>query len=92
MKRIDAADVTVAITAPVSKLCPVKNERDDGYVTIEYRTNGSAFELHALADYLRSFAERHLSHEDFTHEVATHLDADVSSTWATGGMTVTCEK
>lgn len=92
LKRIASADVTVTITAPVSKLCPVKDERDNGTVTITYCTDGSAFELHDLAGYLRSFRDRHLSHEDFTHEIAEHLAAAVTSSWTTAGMTVACAK
>lgn len=88
MRTIPAADSLVTITAPVVKQCPVKHETDDGTVTITYRTGGAAFELHDLAEYLETFAGRHVSHEDFTAAVATELSADVTSTWHTAGMEV----
>jgi NADPH-dependent 7-cyano-7-deazaguanine reductase QueF len=91
LTRISAADVHVTITAPVRKLCPVKNETDDGMATLTYRTHGEAIELHDLAEYLGSFAGTHMSHEDFTEELADYTGAHVSTTWGTAGMEVRCE-
>jgi NADPH-dependent 7-cyano-7-deazaguanine reductase QueF len=91
LTRIAAADVTVTITASVTKRCPVKNEVDEGTATITYRTHGEAIELHDLADYLSSFAGTHMSHEDFTEELAEYTGAHVSTTWGTAGMEVRCE-
>lgn len=90
LETIPAADVTVTIVAAVTKLCPVKDETDTGIVTIVYRTSGEAFELHALRAYFDGFTDRHLSHEDFTAEVADATGGDVTSLWATAGMEVTC--
>lgn len=89
--RIPTADVRVSISAPVKKLCPVKDEKDAGWVTIAYRTGGEAIELHGLAELLATFADRRLSHEDFTAELADALNADVSSRWMTAGMEVVCD-
>lgn len=88
--RIPAPDVKVSIFADVAKLCPVKDETDTGTVAITYATRGEAFELHALRAYLDAFADRHVSHEDFTVVVAQTLKADVVSRWVTAGMEVTC--
>lgn len=90
MQRLDCPDLLVTITAPVRKMCPVVNEVDEGTATIRYRTFGLAWELHALAAYLASFADRPLSHEDCTAEIAGHLNADVTTSWTTAGMEVTC--
>lgn len=90
MNRIPTADVNVTLTAPVTKLCPVKDETDTGTVTITYRTHGYAIEFHSLAAYLAEFTTRHLSHEDFTAQIAEATGGDVSSTWTTAGIEVTC--
>lgn len=90
IKRIDTASVLTTITAPVRKMCPVLHETDEGQVVITYQTEGSAYELHDLAKYLADFASMAISHEDFTDLVAQALHADVTSTWTTAGMGVTC--
>jgi NADPH-dependent 7-cyano-7-deazaguanine reductase QueF len=90
IEQILTADVDVTITAPVTKLCPVKDETDHGTVTLTYRTHGNGLELHAVAAYLDTFTTRHLSHEDFTAEVANATGCTVTSSWTTAGMTVTC--
>jgi NADPH-dependent 7-cyano-7-deazaguanine reductase QueF len=89
--RIPTADVSVTITAEVRKLCPVKNETDHGTAVFEYRTNGQAIELHDLAEYLGSFSGTHMSHEDFTAEIAEYTNTHVTTTWLTAGMEVRCE-
>lgn len=89
--RLDlTARLTETVTADVTKLCPVKDETDTGTVTITYVIRGEAFELHALRTYLDTFADRRISHEDFTAEVAQTLNVDVVSSWVTAGMEVTC--
>lgn len=90
LERIPAPLVTKTITAAVVKLCPVKDETDEGTVEITYRTASGAFELHDLRAHLDTFIERHISHEDFTAEIATTFGADVVTRWVTAGMEVTC--
>lgn len=85
---IEVPDCLVVVTAPVTKMCPVKNEVDEGTVTISYQTHGKAIELHDLAAYLATFSDRHISHEEFVHLVARETGAEVSSIWATAGMSV----
>lgn len=82
----------IVVNAPVSKLCPVKHETDDGEVFIHYTTAGQAPELHALADYLRTFSSVAISHEAFTERLADEFRARVVSVWHTAGMNVTCER
>jgi NADPH-dependent 7-cyano-7-deazaguanine reductase QueF len=83
--------ITQTITAPAVKLCPAKSEIDCGFVTIKYVTEGRAFELHALAEFLQTFESVTISHEDFTREIAMQLKVDVTTTWTTAGMNVICE-
>lgn len=92
IRRIAAPDVQVTLTAPVRKLCPVKDEVDEGTVTLSYRTGRlGALELHDLAAYFAGFTGRHLSHEEFTFEVARATGAEVSSSWETAGITYRVE-
>lgn len=88
-ERIKTEHVYASITSAVIKRCPVRDEMDYGTVTISRRANGESFELHSLAEYLRGFGTRRISHEDFTAVVARELSAHVSSTWQTAGMTCT---
>lgn len=91
LPQIDApAGIVQTVTADVVKVCPVKNEIDKGTVTITYTIEGKSFELHALADYLASFATVAISHEDFTQFLAEDLSAQVRTEWTTAGMKVVC--
>jgi NADPH-dependent 7-cyano-7-deazaguanine reductase QueF len=91
VQQLAEADVLVILTADVRKLCPIKDEVDDGTVTITYRTNGQAFELHELAAHLATFTNTRVSHETFTAELAGFLGASVRSEWVTAGMRVRVE-
>jgi NADPH-dependent 7-cyano-7-deazaguanine reductase QueF len=90
LERVSAATVTETVTAAVTKLCPVRDETDEGTVTIVYTTRDGALELHALAAFLASFADQRMSHEDFTAWVADATGGNVTSRWVTAGMEVTC--
>lgn len=91
IERIEAPAVLMKVTADVQKMCPIKDEVDNGTVTITYRTSdGGALELHALAAYLVTYSGQHLTHEEFVHRVAADVGGHVSSTWTTAGMTIEC--
>lgn len=90
-ERIDTPAARMRVTARVQKLCPIKDEVDEGVVTLSYLTSSfGAFELHSLADYLATFADKHMTHEAFVSEVGGALGVHVVSTWETAGMRVTC--
>lgn len=83
----------VVVRGPVKKLCPYRNEVDEGTVTVTFSVShrDDCRELHSLAGYLGSFEGASLSHEDFTRQVHADLAAlSVESTWQTAGLTVTC--
>jgi NADPH-dependent 7-cyano-7-deazaguanine reductase QueF len=89
--------VTMTATAPLRHLCPFKNERDVGDITVTWSTCGSTLELHALGEYLQQFAETEISHEDLTDKIRHDLEGmqgiyavKVETTWKTAGMGVTC--
>jgi NADPH-dependent 7-cyano-7-deazaguanine reductase QueF len=84
------ARVLVRVTAPVSKRCPFVDEIDVGTVTLTWSTDGKTAELHALREWLDTFKDRAISHEDFTREVADRLNGQAESTWMTAGMEVRC--
>ncbi|WP_182377864.1 hypothetical protein [Nocardioides sp. WS12] len=91
------ADVRIAATGPLTHLCPVVDEVDEGRVTITWQCNGATLELHALAEYLRGFKDARVSHEQITDRIGHDLSVvdgielvSVESTWTTAGMEVRC--
>lgn len=91
------ADVVVTASGPIEHLCPHVDEVDRGQVKITWRANGATFELHALAKYLRAWADTEMSHEEITNILPQHLGIydgiellAVETTWETAGMEVRC--
>lgn len=82
----------LTVEGDVTKLCPYKDERDDGTVTVTFEvSDGDGPELHDVARKLRLYEDVKLSHEDFTRQVKDVLSATaVTSRWLTAGLTVTC--
>lgn len=88
--------VTVSAAGPVVHLCPFKDERDDGQVTITWHTEGQTVELHSLAAYLAGFADLKISHETLARRIEDDLtefcpgitDPSVTVTFQTAGFTV----
>lgn len=91
-----SAPVEMEVTAPLRHLCPFVDEVDSGTVTIRWSTRGGTFELHALGQYLRDWAESTISHEEITDRIFHDLQAlradviEVVTTWTTAGMEVRC--
>lgn len=82
----------MTVTAAVRKLCPYRDEIDEGTVIITFDVyEGDGPELHEVADYLASYAVVPMSHEAFTRMVASDYDAAVTSAWTTAGMAVTVD-
>lgn len=89
--------VRVSTTAQLQHMCPFVHEVDNGSVTVHWDTDGWTFELHSLRDYLNSFTDREVSHEDLTAEIRAELGAHhginnvtVETKWRTAGMEVAC--
>jgi NADPH-dependent 7-cyano-7-deazaguanine reductase QueF len=92
-----AAGVHMEVTRPFRHLCPFRDEVDKGRITIAWTTAGQTFELHGLAEFLDSFRDLVISHEDLTalvREVLDHaggLSGVAVRTWFdTAGMGVHC--
>lgn len=91
------ADVRMTATAAIQHMCPFVQEVDNGTIAVSWRANGWTLELHALRDYLNSFHDREISHEELTEEIRAELsgrhgieELTVKSTWKTAGMEVAC--
>jgi NADPH-dependent 7-cyano-7-deazaguanine reductase QueF len=91
----ETAAQSVTVRAPIRHLCPFKEEVDDGHITVVFRVCTSTFEMHALADYLGSFAAERISHESLTDRIYTELSQQhgpvverVSTEWETAGAQV----
>jgi NADPH-dependent 7-cyano-7-deazaguanine reductase QueF len=87
--------VTMTVSAELVHRCPFRDEVDRGRVVITWTTAGSTLELHALASWLRGFADDVISHEALTSDIRDHLTAmdgitnvTVRTTWQTAGVTV----
>lgn len=93
----DSSDVVVSIKADLRHLCPHVEEIDYGTVEITWRVDGSTYELHSLAEYLRGFKDSEISHEQITDRIRHDLSVNegielvsVETTWGTAGMEVRC--
>lgn len=93
----DNSDVTMRVSGDLQHRCPHVDEVDHGHVTITWRVRGETYELHSLAEYLRSFKDSRLSHEQITDRIRYDLSwapqielMSVETFWVTAGMEVTC--
>jgi NADPH-dependent 7-cyano-7-deazaguanine reductase QueF len=96
--------VILSATAPARHLCPFKNEKDEGTVTVYWVTEGRTLELHSLRRHLDDFAAAYsnteISHEEYTQRVRDGLTFQghlhglritmVVTNWDTAGMPVSC--
>lgn len=92
-----AAGVQVVAKSLAQHMCPFVHEVDEGGIFASWTTAGATIELHSLRDYLQSFAQVEISHEELTLTVLESLrsidgitDVSVESAWTTAGMEVTC--
>lgn len=75
-------------------LCPIVQETDHGQLTVQWVTTAVTLELHALAAYLRTWADTAITHEDLCQQIATDLadagiaDPVVTYTGTTAGLTI----
>lgn len=82
-------NVWVTVTGPLDHLCPYRDEVDHGTVIITWYTGTSTYELHSISEYLNSFSDRKLSHEEITQEIQRELWASkVTTRWSTAGLAV----
>lgn len=80
----------VIVTAQVSKLCPHKDERDFGTVTLTFY--GEAPELHEVAKLLHSCEDVRISHEQYTDMLRCQWEGvEATTTWTTAGLGVVVE-
>lgn len=93
----DHSDVTMTVTGPLTHLCPIVDEVDEGAITIVWRICGETYELHSLAEYLRGFKDAQMAHEEITDQIRHELSIvngiellSVETTWETAGMEVRC--
>lgn len=87
----------VTVKANVQHRCPFVHEIDYGTARITWIPQGNTIEIHSLRDYLATWADTQISHEDITqaiHMTLGDLDGlyvtDVTTTWNTAGMEVSC--
>ena len=85
----------VTVKSAVQKVCPYKNERDDGTATLTFEVlAGDAAEFHNLAGMLALGSDEAISHEGFTRALFTTWEPKgcirVETTWHTAGLEVRC--
>lgn len=84
----------VTVTAPVTKLCPYKDEIDAGTATLTFHVQDEAPELHGVARVLGKWASERISHERYSDLLLTAFGPEcvaVRTVWTTGGMEVTVD-
>ena len=86
-------ELQLTVRVPLAHVCPVVHERDFGKVTITYKPATQLLELHALAAYLREWADVEVTHEALTAGIrADLLDAlrpetlSITTAWTTAGI------
>lgn len=97
----DTAESNVRVEgAMILHLCPFKDEVDEGTITIEWIARSTTFELHELASYFATFANKKISHEQLTGDIFAYLARQpegpivlrVATHWRTAGMNVTIQR
>lgn len=93
----DSSDVVITASGKLRHLCPHVDEIDHGSVSITWRVEGKTYELHSLAEYLSSYADARISHEQITDRIRHDLSVEpgiellsVETTWLTAGLEVSC--
>jgi len=87
--------VCEAVAARFLHMCPVKDEVDNGALTIGWTTTDVTLELHSLAAYLRSWADAAITHEELCLQIVEDLawtrvtNVTVSYTGTTAGLLIT---
>lgn len=72
----------VSASGEVTHLCPFKDEVDKGRAHVSWVTSGATYELHSLAEYLGTFADQSISHEQLATKIMNDLNRDgVSGVW-----------
>jgi NADPH-dependent 7-cyano-7-deazaguanine reductase QueF len=91
------SDITVTTYGPLIHLCPFREEEDLGTIRITWTCAGATFELHSLTEYLSTWEQTRLSHEEITdrirHDLSAHKGIQVQAvetTWHTAGLEVSC--
>jgi NADPH-dependent 7-cyano-7-deazaguanine reductase QueF len=94
----DMPDTDICINGFITHLCPFADETDHGTITVTYRPWHHEIELHSFADYLDSFADTKISHEELTRQIRSELDEwvdprrlTVRTEFKTAGLTISVE-
>lgn len=95
MKNVASAKrIKVAAKGSITHRCPHVNEVDHGWIEITWSTDdGQTIELHSLREYLDTFADQAISHEELVNEVhvwtSQHVpDVEVRAGFITAGLEV----
>lgn len=89
--------VTVTASAEIEHRCPHVEEVDKGTVTMSWMVTEQTIELHSLAEYVRSWKDVRISHEELTATIQRDLlragveEAQVRATWQTAGLSITTD-
>lgn len=93
IRRSSFSDIQIHLTQRVKHLCPVVEEVDVGDLLVSYTPDEMYLELHSFRSFLDGFADREISSEDYTVEVARYVEMhtsprrlQVQTTWHTAGI------
>jgi NADPH-dependent 7-cyano-7-deazaguanine reductase QueF len=75
----DCRGLTVTLRGRLACRCPVNDRQDSATVEITYEPTASLIELESFADYLATFADRHITHEMVTAEILNVLNEETGA-------------
>jgi NADPH-dependent 7-cyano-7-deazaguanine reductase QueF len=88
----------IRIEGHITHQCPFEDEQDVGKITVHYSPWKSEIELWSFAEYLDSFAETKISHEELTRRIRSELDEwvdprqlTVRTEFKTAGLNISVE-
>ena len=94
IESCDSVGVIVTATGHLNHLCPFRDEPDAGLVSVSWVSDGETLELHSLREYLDTFSQERVSHEELTTRISQDIESAgikvvaVETEWVTAGMKV----
>jgi NADPH-dependent 7-cyano-7-deazaguanine reductase QueF len=86
LNETDCRRMVVTLRSHLTCLCPVNDRQDEALVEVTYQPTASLIELASFAEYLGTFAKRHVTHEAATAEILAMLNEETGA--GCNGLTV----
>lgn len=94
----DSLKTDIRIDGVITHQCPFVDETDYGTIAVRYTPYEYEIELHSFKNYLGSFEDTKISHEDLTRRIWSELEEwinparlSVNTSFKTAGLAVNVE-